>query len=139
MDLDYFRRAAPVTDEIISIVIAAGWALLLGNLVFQATKSMMTGLGFEGEDPKLLFMRTFVFGFLLLASRQVCDIGLGISASVIQLLQIPNSVTISLPDENNFNIGASWLLVIIVNFVIMWQLIKLFLRLPNGMWSRLFW
>lgn len=56
MDLDYFRRVAPVTDEIISIIIAAGWALLLGNLVFQATKSMMTGLGFEGEDPKLLFM-----------------------------------------------------------------------------------
>ena len=131
MDLDYFRRVAPVTDEIISIIIAAGWALLLGNLVFQATKSMMTGLGFEGEDPKLLFMRTFVFGFLLLASRQVCDIGLGISASVIQLLQIPNSVTISLPDENNFNIGASWLLVIIVNFVIMWQLVKLFFEIAE--------
>ena len=131
MDLDYFRRVAPVTDEIISIIIAAGWALLLGNLVFQATKSMMTGLGFEGEDPKLLFMRTFVFSFLLLASRQVCDIGLGISASVIQLLQIPNSVTISLPDENNFNIGASWLLVIIVNFIIMWQLVKLFFEIAE--------
>ena len=131
MDLDYFRRVAPVTDEIVSIIIAAGWALLLGNLVFQAAKSMMTGLGFEGEDPKLLFMRTFVFGFLLLASRQICDIGLGISASVIDLLKIPNSVTISLPDENNFNIGASWLLVIIINFVIMWQLIKLFFEIAE--------
>lgn len=107
MDLDYFRRVAPVTDEIVSIIIAAGWALLLGNLVFQAAKSMMTGLGFEGEDPKLLFMRTFVFGFLLLASRQICDIGLGISASVIDLLKIPNSVTISLPDENNFSSSTS--------------------------------
>ena len=55
MDLSYFRRVAPVTDDILNIVIAVGWALLLGNLVFQATKSMATGLGFEGEDPKLLF------------------------------------------------------------------------------------
>lgn len=125
MDLSYFRRVAPVTDDILNIVIAVGWALLLGNLVFQATKSMATGLGFEGEDPKLLFTRTFVFGFLLLASQQICDIGLSISSRVITLLQIPTSVTITIPDESNFNIGASWLLIIIVGFVIMWQFVKL--------------
>ena len=131
MDLDYFQRAAPVTKDILSIVVAAGWALLLGNLVFQAVKSMASGLGFEGEDPKLLFTRTFVFAFLLLASPEICEIGLGISASVIELLQVPNSVTISLPDENYFNIGASWLLVIIVNFVIMWQVVKLFFEIAE--------
>lgn len=125
MDLDYFRRVAPVTDDILNIVIAVGWALLLGNMVFQATKSMATGLGFEGEDPKLLFTRTFVFGFLLLASQQICDIGLGISAQVISLLQVPSSVTITIPHENTFDLGASWLLVIIVGFVIMWQFVKL--------------
>ena len=27
--------------------------------MFQAVKSMLSGLGFEGEDPKLLFTRTF--------------------------------------------------------------------------------
>ncbi len=131
MDLDYFQRAAPVTKDILSIVVAAGWALLLGNLVFQAVKSMASGLGFEGEDPKLLFMRTFVFAFLLLASPEICEIGLGISASVIGLLQIPNSVTISLPEEDYFNIGASWLLVIIVDFVIMWQVVKLFFEIAE--------
>lgn len=125
MDLDYFRQVAPVTDDILSIVIAVGWALLLGNLVFQATKSMATGLGFEGEDPKLLFTRTFVFAFLLLASQQICDIGLGISAQVISLLQVPSSVTITIPDENNFDLGASWLLIIIVGFIIMWQFVRL--------------
>ena len=72
MDLSYFRQVAPVTDDILSIVIAVGWALLLGNLVFQAMKSMVIGLGFEGEDPKLLFTRTFVFAFLLLVSQQIC-------------------------------------------------------------------
>lgn len=125
MDLNYFRQVAPVTDDILNIVIAVGWALLLGNLVFQATKSMATGLGFEGEDPKLLFTRTFVFGFLLLASQQICDIGLGVSSRVITLLQIPTSVAITIPDERNFSIGASWLLIIIVGFVIMWQFVKL--------------
>lgn len=125
MDLNYFRQVAPVTDDILSIVIAAGWALLLGNLVFQAMKSMATGLGFEGEDPKLLFTRTFVFAFLLLASQQICEIGLGISSQVISLLQVPSSVTITIPDENNFSIGASWLLIVIIGIVVMWQFVKL--------------
>ena len=131
MDLDYFRRVAPVTDDILSIIIAAGWALLLGNLVFQATKSMASGLGFEGEDPRLLFTRTFVFGFFLLASRQICDIGLGISARVIELLQLPTSITVDLPGENCFSIGASWLLIIIVNVIIMWQIVKLFFEIAE--------
>lgn len=125
MDLSYFRQVAPVTDDILSIVIAVGWALLLGNLVFQAMKSMVIGLGFEGEDPKLLFTRTFVFAFLLLVSQQICEIGLWISAQVIKMLQIPSSVTITIPDENNFSIGASWLLIIIVGLVVMWQFVKL--------------
>lgn len=125
MDLSYFRSVAPVTDDILSILISVGWALLLGNLVFQALKSMAAGLGFEGEDPKLLFTRTFVFAFLLLASQQICEIGLGISAQVMEMLQIPTSVTITIPDESNFNIGASWLLIIIVGFVVMWQFVKL--------------
>ena len=66
-----------------------------------------------------------MFGFLLLASQQICDIGLGISAQVISLLQVPSSVTITIPDENTFDLGASWLLVIIVGFIIMWQFVKL--------------
>jgi len=69
-----------------AIVIGAGWALLLGNLVFQASKSMISGLGFEGENPKTLFARMFVFAFLLLASRQICNIGLGISNTMITML-----------------------------------------------------
>ena len=125
MDLDYFFQVAPVAKDILSILIAAGWALLMGNLVFQAVRSMVSGLGFEGEDPKLLFTRTFVFAFLLLASRQICEIGLNISAQIIQMLQIPSSVTVTIPEESNFNIGASWLLIIIVGVVVMWQFVKL--------------
>lgn len=106
MDLDYFFQVAPVAKDILSILIAAGWALLMGNLVFQAVRSMVSGLGFEGEDPKLLFTRTFVFAFLLLASQQICEIGLNISAQIIQMLQIPSSVTVTIPDESNFNTGA---------------------------------
>lgn len=76
MDFAYLKSHAPVVDEIMQILLAVGWALLIGNLVFQALKSMAVGLGFEGEDPKLLFARTFVFAFLLLASPQICEIGL---------------------------------------------------------------
>ena len=52
MDLDYFFQVAPVAKDILSILIAAGWALLMGNLVFQAVRSMVSGLGFEGRGPK---------------------------------------------------------------------------------------
>jgi hypothetical protein len=129
MDLDYFESVIPVTSDIVNIIIAVGWALLLGNLVFQAAKSMMSGLGFEGEDPKTLFTRTFVFAFFLLASRQICEMGLGISNTAVTLLQVPSSVSLTLPDEDVFSIGASWLLSIIVGAVLMWQTVKLFFEI----------
>ena len=131
MDLSYFRTSVPVTNEILNIIMAVGWALLLGNLVFQATKSMAAGLGFEGEDPKVLFLRTAVFSFLLLASQQICEIGLGISAAVIELLDIPTIFLLKFPEENSFSIGASWLLVIIIGVVIMWQVVKLFFEIAE--------
>lgn len=126
MDLEYFEQAIPVVNDVLAIIIGTGWALLLGNLVFQASKSMISGLGFEGEDPKELFARTFVFAFFLLASRQICNIGLNISNTVITMLQIPDSVSVNIPGESLFSIGAAWLLVIIAGFVLMWQLVKLF-------------
>ena len=76
MDYAYMKSHVPVMDSIAQMLLAAGWALLLGNLVFQALRSMASGIGFDGEDPKLLFTRTFVFSFLLLASPQICEIGL---------------------------------------------------------------
>ena len=78
LDFAYIKTHVPVVEEITQVLLAVGWALLLGNLVFQAIRSMVSGLGFEGEDPKLLFARTFVFSFLLLASPQICEIGLNI-------------------------------------------------------------
>ncbi len=119
MDMDYFEQAIPVSGDIFNVVVASAWALLLGNMVFQASKSMMSGLGLEGEEPAQLFARTFLFGFLLLASRQVCRIGLGISASAVELLEMPDTVSVSLPDENIFEIGASWLLMMIVGVILM--------------------
>lgn len=85
MDLAYFETYAPVTGTIVNIVMASGWALLIGNMAFQAMRSMASGLGFEGEDPKILFARTFVFSFLLVASRQICNIGLTLTGTVYGL------------------------------------------------------
>ena len=53
MDFAYLRTHMPVIDPIMQSMLAVGWALLIGNLVFQAAKTMLTGLGFEAEDPKL--------------------------------------------------------------------------------------
>jgi hypothetical protein len=45
------------------------------------------------------------------------------------MLQVPDAVHITIPDENVFAIGASWILVIIIGLVLIWQIIKLFLEI----------
>lgn len=70
LDFAYLETYMPIITTIRQIMLGVGWALLLGNLVFQATRSMMAGVGFEADDPKLLFTRTFVFSFLLVVSPQ---------------------------------------------------------------------
>ena len=55
MDTAYFKEHAPVVVELQHIFIGTGWALLLGNLVFQSLRSMVSGIGIDAEDPKFLF------------------------------------------------------------------------------------
>lgn len=129
MDLAFFDKQIPIASNIYDIIIAVGWALLLGNLVFQALKVMMAGIGFDGEDPKLLFTRTFVFAFLLLAARPICNIGLGITNEIVTLLQVPNAVNVNIPEANVFPIGSSWLFTIIVGIILLVQLVKLFFEI----------
>lgn len=132
LDFAYLKSHIPVIPDIQQILLATGWALLIGNLVFQSTKSMLTGLGFEGEDPKLLFTRTFVFSFLLLASPQICDIGLSLTSTIMELLQVPNAVNVHLVDDSAFgSITVSWLLIIIFDLIIMFQVFKLLLEIAE--------
>lgn len=132
MDLTYFQTHVPVTADIIQIMMAAGWALLIGNLAFQAMRAMASGLGFEGEDPQILFTRTFVFSFLLMASRQICNIGLTLTGRVIDLVGIPNTITINTPTESNFGSGDStWLLVVIVGLILIFQIIRFFFEIAE--------
>ena len=127
MDLSYFEETAPIIFDIRDVFIALGWALLIGNLLFQSLKAIISGIGFESEDPKLIFFRTFVFSFLLLASRQICDIGLGITSKVIEMLELPSAIEVKTPDESMFSMAADakWMLVIIVGIVLMVQMVKL--------------
>lgn len=127
MDLSYFERTAPIISDIVDVFIALGWALLIGNLVFQSIKIMVSGAGFEAEDPKTLFLRTFVFSFLLLASREICDLCSSMAGTVITMLDLPDAITVTTPDESMFSLGsgAKWLLVIIVGIVLMVQMVKL--------------
>lgn len=128
MDMDYLRKAAPIVNDISEIILALGWALLLGNLVFQLLKSIMSGAGFEGEDPKLLFMRTFAFSFLLLASPQICEMCTKMTGTVVAYLNIPRSFAFSPPSSLMFSAagGVSWLIAIIVSIILIIQMIKLF-------------
>lgn len=98
LDFAYLETHMPIITTIRQIMLGVGWALLLGNLVFQATRSMMAGVGFEADDPKLLFTRTFVFSFLLVVSPQICDVCLNMTSVIIEMVQMPDAATIKLPD-----------------------------------------
>lgn len=132
LDFAYLKTHVPVIPDIMQVMLAVGWALLIGNLVFQAIKSMASGLGFEGEDPKLLFARTFVFAFLLLASPQICEMILEITSKVVAALNIPDAVNVTLVDESIFGtLTASWLLVIICGLIIMFKVLRLLLEIAE--------
>lgn len=132
LDFAYLKSHIPVMGDIQQVILAVGWALLLGNLVFQALRSMASGLGFEGEDPKLLFARTFVFGFLLLASPQICETVLGITSSVISLIELPDAINIQLMDGSVIGVfTASWILVIIFDLITMFMVLSLLLEVAE--------
>ena len=132
LDFAYLKTHIPVMGDIQQILLAVGWALLLGNLVFQALRSMASGLGFEGEDPKLLFARTFVFGFLLLASPQICETVLGLTSTVIALLEVPDAINVQLVDGSVIGVfTASWILVIIFDLITMFMVLSLLLEVAE--------
>ena len=132
LDLAYIKSHVPIMTDIMQVLLAVGWALLLGNLVFQAMKGMAAGLGFEAEDPKMLFGRSAVFSFLLLASPQLCEIVLDMTSRIITLLKLPNAVNVHLVDASILgNLLAGWLVVIICNFIIMWKVLKLLLKIAE--------
>ena len=104
LDFAYLETYMPIITTIRQIMLGVGWALLLGNLVFQATRSMVAGIGFEADDPKLLFTRTFVFSFLLVASPQICDICLNMTSVIIDMVQMPDAAAIKLPVSSDFSL-----------------------------------
>lgn len=132
LDFAYLREHMPVIDTIRQIMLGVGWALIIGNLVFQATRGMAAGLGFDAEDPKLLFTRTFAFSFLLVASPQICELGLNMTSTVIELLQMPDAVDITFADEASFGgLTGSWLLVVICGIIVMFQTFKLIMEMAE--------
>ena len=132
-DLTYFAERVPVVKDIGTIFFAVGWALLIGNLVFQAMRSMASGVGIEAEEPGRLFLRTAMFSFLLMVSRQICEICLGLSSTIMDMLQIPNAITFDPFGEDTFDMlpNAGWIVVILVNVIIQWQTIKLFFEVAE--------
>lgn len=129
-DMSFFETNVPVVSQMYGIITAVGWGLLIGNCVFQSLKAMMSGLGFEGESPAILLMRTGLYGFLLTFSKSICEIGMGIGGKVITLLGIPTNVTLTFPEETAFDaFDGSWVLVIIIGFVLGFQMIKLFFEI----------
>lgn len=131
-DLQFFEESVPIVPILYGIFIAVGWGLLIGNCAFQAIKAMFAGFGFETESPAILLLRTFLFGFLLIFADSICEIGLSIGKRVIDLLGIPESVALTMPEEAMFSgAEAPWLLVIIIGFVLGFQLIKLFFEIAE--------
>ena len=132
-DTSYFASRVPIIKEIATILLAVGWALLIGNLAYQALRSMVSGVGIEAEDPTRLFLRTAMFSFLLVCARQICNIGLSLTAVIMRLLQMPRAVSFTPFDEDFFSLlpNAGWLVVIVINVYVQWQIIKLFFEVAE--------
>ena len=132
MDFHYLESHIAIIPSIRQGLLAVGWALLIGNLIFQTIKSMLSGLGFEGEDPKLLFARTFVFSFLLLASPQICELLLNLTSRMIDILRMPTAVHISLAQETSLQgLPGAWLLIVVFGIVVMFKSFKLIIEMAE--------
>lgn len=132
MDFAYLQTHIPVLPVIRQSMLAVGWALLIGNLVFQALRGMLSGIGFEAEDPKLLFARTFVFSFLLLASPQICEMCLNMTATVIHIMELPTAVNIDIIQESVFDgLACAWLLVFLCGIIVMFHSFKLIFEMAE--------
>lgn len=129
-DLVYFESNVPIVVKLYGVFVAIGWGFLIGNCAFQCLKAMFAGLGFETESPAILLVRTFLFGFLLIMSKQVCEIGLSIGKTLMELIGLPEKASITFPDDSMFpDLTSSWLLIVIIGVLIGSQLIKLFFEI----------
>ena len=129
-DLAYFESNVPIIVKLYGVFVAIGWGFLIGNCAFQCLKAMFAGLGFETESPAILLVRTFLFGFILIMSKQVCEIGLSIGKTLMELIGLPEKASITFPDDSMFpDLTSSWLLIVIIGVLIGAQLIKLFFEI----------
>ena len=129
-DLSYFESNVPIILKLYGVFVAIGWGFLIGNCAFQCLKAMFAGLGFETESPAILLVRTFLFGFLLIMSKQVCEMGLSIGKTLMELIGLPEKASITFPDDSMFpDLTSSWLLIVIIGVLIGSQLIKLFFEI----------
>lgn len=129
-DLSYFESNVPIVVKLYGVFVAIGWGFLIGNCAFQCLKAMFAGLGFETESPAILLVRTFLFGFLLIMSKQVCEIGMSVGKTLMELIGLPEKASITFPDDSMFpDLTSSWLLIVIIGVLIGTQLIKLFFEI----------
>ena len=131
-DLTFFETSVPVVPRLYAVFTAVGWGVLIGNLAFQSLKAMMAGLGFETESPAVLLIRTALFGTLIVVSGDISALCLQIGGRIISLLGLPAAVRLTLPDESFFTeSGVAWLLVIIIGFILGFQLLRFFFEIAE--------
>ena len=131
-DLTFFETSMPVVPRLYAVFTAVGWGVLIGNLAFQSLKAMMAGLGFETESPAVLLIRTALFGTLIVVSGDISALCLQIGGRIISLLGLPAAVRLTLPDESFFTeSGVAWLLVIIIGFILGFQLLRFFFEIAE--------
>ena len=70
MDMAYFEQTAPVIKDITNIILALGWGMLIANMVFQSTKAMMSGVGFESEIRSIYFAEHLCLHFYFLRQNR---------------------------------------------------------------------
>ena len=114
---------------------AVGLALLIIITTWQAFKAMFPWMGFEADEPVKIALKSFIFGFLLLFSKDILMIGVeytGRFARIILDSMLSNNYDVNFVRQLGnglLSAGTLFALDIIIGIYVFFKAIGLFIRM----------
>ena len=122
-------------DVLYNSMRAVGLALLIIITTWQAFKAMFAWMGFEADEPIKIALKSFIFGFLLLFSKDIMMIGVeytGKFAKIILESMMENNYDVNfirLLGNGLVSAGTLFALDIIIGLYVFFKSIGLFIRM----------
>ena len=132
-DMGIFLRYFPMADTLYSVFLGLAIGIILLNWIWQLFKNFGLSAGVEAEDPVKLSIRSFIFIFLTIFSRQITDIAIGIGGTPYNWILTASMPPIKFADFNSVMMvilgvcasGSIALIALILVLMLAWNYIKL--------------